>query len=134
MPAGRSFSAAPQDEQKTRAYSYVINDFLTPNPAGSPDLDFSVITKIERPSETFVFAEASQKYDEADHFHLSDYAGQIVPSKKFAEQVAVERHAASANYVFVDGHVEAVSWSQVKERLNTPGHRFADPTAEAPVQ
>jgi len=119
----------PDDPHSTRAYSYVLNDFLTPNPAGAPDLDFSRLSRIERPSQTFVFAEADAGYANSDHFHFSEYAGRAVPAPVFAAQVAVERHGGSANYVFADGHMETLPWSDVRIRLETPGSRFVDPSA-----
>lgn len=127
---GKIIFRCPCDEDKARQFTYVINDFLTPNPAGAADLDFSKISRLERPAETFLFAEASKDYANADHFHFADYGGQIIPPEVFAGQVAVKRHGGSAHYVFADAHVETLSWEKAQERLRTPGSRFVDPTAE----
>lgn len=126
---GKITFRCPCDENAKRAYTYVINDFLTPNPAGAPDLDLSSLIRIERPRETLLFGEASQKYANADHFHFTEYQGQRIPPEIFAEQVAVERHGGSANYLFADAHMETLSWEQAQVLLRSPGGRFVDPTA-----
>ena len=41
--------------------------------------------------------------------------------------VGVERHGGRANYLFLDGHVEALPWTSVKTMINQPGARFIDP-------
>jgi prepilin-type processing-associated H-X9-DG protein len=120
----------PDDPEKKRPYTYLINDFLTPNPSGAPDLNFSKLPALERPGSTLLFAEAHPEYLNSDHFHFSDYRGRPVPEEAFAKQVAVKAHADGANYVFADGHVETLSWKQVREFLRTPGRKFVDPTFE----
>jgi prepilin-type processing-associated H-X9-DG protein len=118
----------PCDEVKDRVFSYCINDFLTPNPAGAALLDFSRLNRLSSPARTIMFAEASKGYLNADHFHFADYAGLNIPGDVFADQVAVERHSKGANYLFADGHVETLSWKEVKEILGTPRNVFVDPT------
>ena len=119
----------PCDEVK-RSFTYTINDFLTPNPAGAPPtFDYSRLSRLETPSQTILFGEASKTYANSDHFHFADYYGMTIPAAFFANQVGVERHAGSANYLFADAHVEALSWKQVQSRLQLPGTRFVDPTA-----
>ena len=127
---GKVTFRCPCDENPQRAYTYVINDFLTPNPAGAPDLDFSKLARLERPAQTILFGEASSAYANTDHFHFSDYRGQLMPAAVFAEQVAVERHGGSANYFYADGHLETLRWAEVQGRLGKSGSRLVDPTAE----
>ncbi len=128
--SGKVTFRCPRDEDANRAYTYVLNDFLTPNPAGAEDLDFSKLSRLDRPAQTLLFAEAAQSYTNADHFHFADYRGQRMPARIFQDQVAVERHGGSANYVFADAHMETLSWEQVQDRLRTPGCRLVDPTIE----
>lgn len=128
--AGRLLFRCPTDEDPARLFSYVLNDFLTPNPAGAPELDFSRLSRLERPTETFMFAEAAQTYTNSDHFHFAEYHGQGIPVEEFASQIAVKRHGGGANYLFTDAHVEALSWEQAQVLLRTPGSRFVDPTVE----
>lgn len=125
---GKIVFRCPCDENKTRTYTYVINDFLTPNPAGASSLDFSCLVRIESPAQTVLFAEASATYTNSDHFHFAEYYGGRVPASDFASQVAVQRHLGAANYVFADGHMEALTWPAVQALLaKTDGH-FVDPT------
>lgn len=118
-----------EDEDKERAYTYLINDFLTPNPAGAPDLNYSILAKIDRPEATMMFAEAASNNDNTDHFHFSDYRGGKIPPAVFEYQVAVEEHAGKANYLFADGHVEMLGWPEVQSRLAADGSTFVDPSA-----
>jgi prepilin-type processing-associated H-X9-DG protein/prepilin-type N-terminal cleavage/methylation domain-containing protein len=123
----------PADEDATRVYTYVVNDFMTPNPAGAATLDYSRLTRLESPRATLLFGEATKTYTNTDHFHFADYYGQTIPPEFFKNQVAVERHGGSANYLFADAHVETLSWEQAQVLLRTPGSRFVDPSVE-PVQ
>jgi prepilin-type N-terminal cleavage/methylation domain-containing protein/prepilin-type processing-associated H-X9-DG protein len=126
---GKIVFRCPADELKDRAYTYVINDFLTPNPAGAPNLDYSTLTKLEQPARTILFGEATQTYANTDHFHFSDYAGVSMPPEILAQQIAVERHLGSANYAFADAHLETLSWAQAQDRLRATGSIFVDPSA-----
>jgi prepilin-type N-terminal cleavage/methylation domain-containing protein/prepilin-type processing-associated H-X9-DG protein len=129
--SGKVTFRCPADELPERTYTYVLNDFLTPNPAGAPDLDFSLLPRLGQPAQTLLFGEAAKDYANTDHFHFSDYAGHGVPAEIFADQIAVARHLGAANYVFADAHLETLTWTQAQERLARPGSLFVDPTAEA---
>lgn len=117
-----------EDADGARPYTYVINDFLTPNPAGAPELNFSILAKIDRPESTFMFAEAAASYANSDHFHFSDYYGGKIPPAVFEYQVAVDGHDGRANYLFADGHVETLSRAETRTRLAADGSRFVDPS------
>jgi prepilin-type processing-associated H-X9-DG protein len=70
--------------------------------------------------------ECADGYDSSDHFHFADLDdGNYMPSGFFG-QVAVLRHQNTANYVFVDGHVERLNWNLVKQQLNLTGSRFVN--------
>ncbi len=122
----------PCDENTERSYSYAMNDFLTPNPAGAPDLDFSRLARLEKQRETILFAEMAKEYKNSDHFHFSPYRGGLIPPESMEGQIAVKRHDGAANYLFADGHVETLAWVQVSKNLREQGNRFVDPTAVAP--
>lgn len=117
-----------QEPNATRPYSYVINDFLTPNPAGAPQLDFSRLSSLEQPHATVMFAEVAPTYTGADHFHFSAYAGTPMPVEAFRNQVDVGRHQGRANYLFADGHVETLSAADIALRLSQSNKPFIDPT------
>lgn len=117
----------PSDRSTERTRSYAVNDMLTPNPCQAAFLDFSWLSKIERPSETIYFAEAAPGFA-TDHFHFSEFFGGQVPPEAFAEFIDVGRHGDKANYLFADGHAEALTWNEVRRRLENPADRITDPT------
>lgn len=126
--SGKLTFKCANDENKKRAYTYVINDFLTKNPAGADHLDYSILAKIDRPEATFMFAEAATSHT-SDHFHFTSYYGGKIPPKVFEYQVAVGVHGGKANYLFADGHVETLSRLETQANLLADGTRFADPSA-----
>ncbi len=66
--------------------------------------------------------------DSSDHFHFAD-PNEGYSTNAFPAQVAVERHHGGANYLFVDGHVQALRWRPtVANRLRENGSRFIKPT------
>jgi prepilin-type N-terminal cleavage/methylation domain-containing protein/prepilin-type processing-associated H-X9-DG protein len=113
----------PQDRNPVRKASYAINDFLTPSPQGASDLNFSRITSVPNPSDTFYFAEAHETHS-GDHFHFAEDGYDAIV---FSGLVSVELHLGSANYLFVDGHAETLRWSGVSKRLEIVGDRFVRP-------
>jgi prepilin-type N-terminal cleavage/methylation domain-containing protein/prepilin-type processing-associated H-X9-DG protein len=119
----------PADPNISRERSYAINDMLTPNPCQALFLDFSYLSKIDRPSETIYFAEAVEGFT-LDHIHFSEFFGDQVPSDAFEELVDVHRHGKQANYLFADCHAEQLTWDSVKKRLENTADRITDPTRE----
>ncbi len=117
----------PSDPAKSRERSFAINDMLTPNPCQAEFLDFSYLSKIDRPAETIYFAESSKDFY-TDHFHFSEFYGDQVPLEVFEEFIDVKRHGVTANYLFTDGHAEQLSWEQIQKRLENPKDRLTDPT------
>ncbi|NBS84686.1 MAG: prepilin-type N-terminal cleavage/methylation domain-containing protein [Verrucomicrobia bacterium] len=123
----------PCDEVKTRARTYVMNDYLSAAPCGAEYLsvlNLSRLVNVERPSRTVFFFELSKTYGTKsvpDHLHLAEFNGEEIPPNDFKSLVGVERHAGRANYLFLDGHVEVISWSNAKVLINQTGGRFVDP-------
>ncbi len=127
--SGKLAFRCPDDRNEKRGYTYVLNDFLTPNPGGATDINFTRLSSLERPTQTLLFGEATEAYAD-DHFHFAVYRGRPIPMNVFEGDVATRRHQGDANYVFADGHMETLSRDKVKERLETPRSRFVDPTYE----
>ena len=121
----------PHEPDEKRTFTYVLNDYLTPKPSGAPpDLNYSILAKIERPEETLMFAEAAAIYLNSDHFHFAEYYGQKIPPAAFAAQVGVRFHGEKSNYLFADGHVETLPWTEVQRLLRKDGTRFLNPSGK----
>jgi prepilin-type N-terminal cleavage/methylation domain-containing protein/prepilin-type processing-associated H-X9-DG protein len=114
-----------------RTFSYAINDFLTPQP--SKDIDFSKLTALLSPSETVYMGECADELRGGDHFHFAGTHAGGYTTNGFENQVAVQRHNGSANYLFTDWHLEALRWNNtVRNRLQQPGSRFINPGGHEP--
>jgi len=119
-----------QDPNPNRPYSYVINDILLPQPEGSTFPDFSKTLFIARPAATVLFVEVADDYSGGDHAHFANFRGAAIPWDAFSRQVAIDRHGGTANFLFVDGHVETLNATTVKARLAEPGTPFIDPSSQ----
>jgi prepilin-type N-terminal cleavage/methylation domain-containing protein/prepilin-type processing-associated H-X9-DG protein len=122
--AGKVCFKCPMDGVKTRTYTYALNDYLTPNPVGALELNFSITTRIPEPSQTVLFAECADSYTNTDHFH---FAPANASFRAVEQAVAMRRHAGKANYLCADGHVESLTPENVQERMASPGSRFIHP-------
>lgn len=107
--------------------SYAINDFLTPNPFGAAQLNFSKFTSIPCPTETLHLAEIWGGEIGSDHFHFADASSGGYSALSFMQQVAVTIHQGGANYLFADGHVSFLSWPQARALLPPAVTRFVQP-------
>ncbi len=119
---------SPVETEPTRNYSYAINDFLTPNPYGGHGVDFSNAVRLPCASGTILFAPIAEGFDGSDHFH---FASSGFTSAAFEGQVAVDLFGGRSTYLFADGHVEALAWTGVQEKLETPGNPFVRPDGGA---
>lgn len=116
----------PLDLHPTRSQSYAINDYLTHEPYGAEHLDFTRRAAVPEGHATLLFAVKARKYAGGDHFHFADAESGASPAA-FAVQVAVELASGEGHYLFVDGHVEAIPWEQLKQRLQQPDCNFTHP-------
>jgi prepilin-type N-terminal cleavage/methylation domain-containing protein/prepilin-type processing-associated H-X9-DG protein len=129
----RGVYRCPADKEAKHTYSFAANDFLAQTQPGlSSSSDYRKITGIPAPTETLFLGEFADKYTQIDHFHFADPEEGGYTPNAFAAQVAVKRHAESANYLFVDGHVERISWTGVKPKLTRPVSRFINPGGHSP--
>jgi prepilin-type processing-associated H-X9-DG protein/prepilin-type N-terminal cleavage/methylation domain-containing protein len=123
----------PADEVRGRTRTYAMNDYLSAAPCGAEYLSVLGLTRlvnVEKPSQTVFFAELSRTHGTGsvpDHLHLAEFDGGDIPPEIFQAYVGVERHGGRSNYLFLDGHVESLSWSRVKTLINQAGARFIDP-------
>jgi prepilin-type N-terminal cleavage/methylation domain-containing protein/prepilin-type processing-associated H-X9-DG protein len=121
--------------EKTRAYSYAVNDFLTAQPAGAPFFNFSRRSSVPSHSETMWMGEMLEDIISLDHFHFADFINSPSPGdvtggyspNGFRSQVNVLRHQRAALYLFLDGHVESLKWERLPAQLTNSGSRFVVP-------
>jgi prepilin-type N-terminal cleavage/methylation domain-containing protein/prepilin-type processing-associated H-X9-DG protein len=120
----------PKDATLARKYSYAINDFLLED--ADPPANYSRTTTVPNPSDTLYMAECAPAYVNNDHFHFSPGQGGDFSPDAFKGEVAVEVHLKSANYLFIDGHIESRTWTAVRNELTRPGSRFVNPAGYLP--
>ena len=80
------------------------------------------------PSRTMVVTELATNMT-GEHFHFAGTRGgasRITPNQ-FRAEVNVTCHNSSANYLFADGHVENLRWTEVQARLTQPNSSFLVP-------
>jgi len=83
---------------------------------------------LRSPSSTMVVAELATN-NTGEHFHFAGTRGgasRITPNQ-FRGEVNVNCHGSSANYLFADGHVENLRWTEVQSRLTQPDSTFLVP-------
>jgi prepilin-type processing-associated H-X9-DG protein len=83
---------------------------------------------LRSPSATMVVTELATNLT-GEHFHFAGKRGgasRITPNQ-FRAEVNVTCHGSSANYVFADGHVENLRWTEVQSRLTQPNSSFLVP-------
>jgi prepilin-type N-terminal cleavage/methylation domain-containing protein/prepilin-type processing-associated H-X9-DG protein len=127
---GTNLWRCPRDPNKERLYSYALNDFLLPHAGSEIAPNFSKSSAVPAPSETFFMAECADDNANSDHFHFSDPEEGDYSPTGFAKLVAVQRHLHTANYLFVDGHVERLNWNLTKTKLKQAGSRFVNPAGQ----
>lgn len=102
--------------------TYALNDLLTHPEDGSG----IPITSCRDPAAILLVAEIARNQS-TEHFHFRGAArGRISPAM-FRSSVHVECHGAGANYLFVDGHVENLAWTEIEKRLNESEQYFLYP-------
>ena len=126
---GASLWRCPKDPNLTRPYSYAINDFLLPPEGASIAAhDYSRVNSVPAPSATVLMAECADTYLNSDHFHFADPDDGDYSPGGFITEVAALRHQNASNYLFVDGHVDRMNWSTVKQALLEKNSRFINPS------
>jgi prepilin-type N-terminal cleavage/methylation domain-containing protein/prepilin-type processing-associated H-X9-DG protein len=118
---GPDFSPrCPCNPDSPAVSTYAWNDSLTESTGeGIP------ITRCRTPAATLLLGETADGYY-SEHFHFASARSRITYNQ-FKSSVAVDRHGKFAHYLFVDGHVEALGDSEIKNRLNTPNSPFIKP-------
>lgn len=122
------------------ATSYVMNDIIFfpstdefGRPAGE---DFRRIDALQAPSRTILaFIEADHRgiAPSDDHTHATDWGGNwsavlndIAPDRHRAGGEDPSRTTGNANYLFADGHVQAIRAAEIRQRIES-GENIALP-------
>ena len=120
----------PTEKGAGRIYSYAANDFLL-NMVTLPGnlTPIGLRTGVPNPSDTFWMTESSETLMNEDHFHFAGdpASGEGYAPNAFISQVMAQRHLGGANYLYLDGHVQAIKWEQVQQRLTRTGDVFVNP-------
>ena len=113
------------DRLRNRLTSYTLNGWLSSEARPS----FARLRTITALSKSILAFELSEKKGTddpyADHVHSFDWfktsrknAGKVFEG--VANEVAVDRHAAAAHYLYADGHVEAIGSDQIAQWCQPP--------------
>jgi prepilin-type processing-associated H-X9-DG protein/prepilin-type N-terminal cleavage/methylation domain-containing protein len=125
--SGTNLWRCPRDANKTRNFSYALNDYFLPPATGSGTSDYSKATQVPAPTDTFWLGECADHYVSFDHFHFSESNDGDYSPFAFASQVAIRRHLSGANYLYADGHAQFLNWILVRTQLTSTGARFVNP-------
>jgi prepilin-type processing-associated H-X9-DG protein len=121
-----AIKACPADRFAQRrinalASSYVISDYIS-EPG---DNNVHNLNKLAATSKTMIVFEASDpKYDEGDHIpddiknfydhvHASEWFQSSIPQQRIELDIKLDRHLTTSNYLYADGHVEAIPAPQI---------------------
>lgn len=119
--------------------SYIINEFLAVplrDPFGNVLDPLHKLDTLPRPVETMMLFEIADSYGPntyADHTHSRGWflgwkhvLGDIQPDRHHSGAQAADHTGGRANYLFADGHVEAIKAVRLKEQIDQ-GINPADP-------
>lgn len=110
----------PCNRESPAAVTYGWNDCLTETGGeGIP------LARCRTPAATMMLGESADGYP-SEHFHFASARSRITYNQ-FTSSVSVDRHGNDAHYLFVDGHVEALTPLEIKSRLNATDSTFLKP-------
>jgi prepilin-type processing-associated H-X9-DG protein/prepilin-type N-terminal cleavage/methylation domain-containing protein len=108
----------PSDERDatTLATSYLTNNYtVAPRP-------YTKITMIRRASATIYAAETHKS---GDHLHATGYT----TPESVADEIAIDRHAGKASYLFCDGHADWIPADRLRSTFTLETSPFNPATA-----
>ena len=128
-----------QKRVEAGATSYILNEFLTVperDPFGRVTSGAPTFTSLKSPSRTmstFIISDAYLPSQQSDHTHSRSW---LQGWKQVTSDISVDRFVAgkrhpeytkgNANYLFVDGHVDAIKATQIKKWIDNKIN-FAQP-------
>ncbi len=118
------------DRLRNRATSYVINNYLTTLEVDSVR-NLRQVTTTSRTIETMEIADRLPAKPENDHTHSTDWFAPLnihdgVVLEEIQREVQIDRHQQSAHHLYLDGHVETIGATQIKQWA-ADGYDFAKP-------
>ena len=129
-------------KEKNDGTSYILNEFLTVprlDPFGNIIEPLPKIDQLKDPSATCLLFEASEKYGVSiynDHTHArvwlvggwNSFINDVQPDRHRLGSAVEDRSSGKANYLFADGHAEAVD-ALVLKAMITAGINPAKPSS-----
>jgi prepilin-type processing-associated H-X9-DG protein/prepilin-type N-terminal cleavage/methylation domain-containing protein len=127
------------ERMQVKASSYVINEYLADYTLDDAASNFKQLSATSRTMLLFEGAEPDPehlpsdlaKLREAEHAHCANWFKAIWKQRglvlsKIQGDVQIDRHMDTANYAFVDGHVETIGADQIQQWVNED-FEFAKP-------
>jgi prepilin-type N-terminal cleavage/methylation domain-containing protein/prepilin-type processing-associated H-X9-DG protein len=121
---GTNFSGkCPAMKKHPDNVTYGWNDMLMPSNSTGVGLGLPMAA-VKTPSSTLLVAEKAYSNVGTDHLHFSRVlgvggrGGGRISLNQFKREVEIQSHGNSANYLFVDGHVENLTTNEVQKRLS----------------
>jgi prepilin-type processing-associated H-X9-DG protein/prepilin-type N-terminal cleavage/methylation domain-containing protein len=125
------------ERTQVKASSYVINEYLADKTLDDAASNFKQLSATSRTMLLFEGAEPERLPEdlatlrESEHAHSASWfkpfwkqRGQVL--SRIQKDVQIDRHMDTANYAFVDGHVETIAAEQIQQWV-TEDFEFAKP-------
>lgn len=126
----------PEDEKyverlQNQATSYLINDYLARKELAGAKHNLRKIDTTSRTIALFEIANKLAANPSNEHVHASlwfapYYVAQGEVMYQIQQEVQIDRHHEAANYLYLDGHVDALPAAQIAEWVEQ-GFQFALP-------
>ncbi|MEQ9460354.1 MAG: prepilin-type N-terminal cleavage/methylation domain-containing protein [Phycisphaeraceae bacterium] len=100
---------------RLRLVSYALNNLITGNVPGFED--YRDLDRIARATETIYAVELAEEdpgFAVSDHVHPEAWLT-MPPAQRASvvgQQMAIDRHASSSNYLYLDGHAASLDWEE----------------------
>lgn len=112
----------PAVPQHRARMTYGFNDCLAPAGGGMK------VDACRTPGETMAVGELALQQT-SEHFHFAGIRGgpSRLTANQFMAEVNVTAHVARANYLFVDGRADSLTWAEVQQKLAQNNSTFVVP-------
>jgi prepilin-type N-terminal cleavage/methylation domain-containing protein/prepilin-type processing-associated H-X9-DG protein len=114
-----------------RATSYVISDYLAAPEVPDVIRNFKQVAATTRAIVVFEISDEQDAVPESEHIHASQWFKPINivlnrVASKVRDDIQLDRHMGSSQYLYLDGHVDLISEEQIMTWVNE-GVNFAKP-------